>query len=198
MTRLFGILLAMASLFTLAACSSGVSDSAGGGAGTTTGGTDLVANATLNPETFSSDAFPTDEDGDPDTTDDIQLVSVDNADLTITITDPLGRFSRVFQQVNFNTFEVRFIEGNGAAPNLGVRRVGGSLTVNLEGGTGTGTVTIPLVDNVTKKEFRDQASGSTVYNYTVEVRAIGSDIVTSSRIVVTARSTIEIGEFVDG
>lgn len=195
MTRLFGILFAIASLFTLAACSSGVSESAGGGAGTTTGGTDLIANASLNPETFSSDAFATDTDDDGEAD---QLVSVDNADLSITITDPIGRFSRVFQQVNFNTFEVRFIKGNGAAPTLGVRKVGGSMSITLDGGTGSETITIPLVDNVTKKEFRDQSSGSSVFNYTVEVRAIGSDIVTSSRFVVTARSTIEIGEFVEG
>jgi len=197
MTRLFGIPLAIASLLALAACSSGVSESAGGGAGTTTGGTDLVANASLDPETFSSDAFPTDEDGDPTTTDDVQLVSVDNADLTININDPLGRFSRVFQQINFNTFEVRFIEGNAGAPNLGLRRVAGSLSITLEDGSGSGSVTSPLVDNVTKQQFRDQASpDSGPFNYTVEVRAIGSDIGTSSRIVVTTSTTIEIGEFV--
>lgn len=194
MTRLFGILFAIASLFTLAACSSGVSESAGGGAGTTTGGTDLVANATLDPETFSSDAFATDTDDDGEAD---QLVSVDNATLTITISDPLGKFSRVFQQITFNTFEVRFIKGNGAAPTLGPRSVGGSLTITLDEGTGDGQITIPLVDNVTKREFRDQASGSTIFNYTAQVRAIGSDTATGSRIVVTARTTIEIGEFVE-
>jgi len=196
MTRLLAALFAAASLATLGACSSGVSDSAGGGAGTTTGGTDLIANATLAPDSFSSDAFATDADGDPATTNDIQTISTDFATLTINVTDPLGRFSRIFQQVNFNSFEIRYIEGNGGAPNLGLRKVSDSLSITLSDGQGSGSVSIPLVDNVTKRQFRDQASGSTIFNYTVEVRAIGSDIVTSSQIIVVARVTIEIGEFV--
>jgi len=194
MTRLFAMPVAIAALLTLAACSSGSSSSAGGGAGTDTGGTDLVVSASLQPETFSSDAFASDTDGDGEVD---QLVSTDNATLAITITDPQGNFSRTFQQVDFNEFRIRFIKGNAAAPTLGPRRVAGSLSITLSDSSGSGSITIPLVDNVTKREFRERASGSTIFNYTVEVRAIGRDIATGSRIVVVTSATIEIGEFVE-
>lgn len=193
MVRLFVILLTMS----LAACSSGVSDSGAGGAGTDTGGTDLIATATLAPDTFSSDAFASDTDGDPETTDDIELVSADFATITINLADPLGRFSRIFQGVTFNLFRVNFLRVNGGAPNLGQRDVAATINITLSGGTGTGSVSIPLVDNVTKQEFRNQSGGSgTPQVYTVQVRAFGRDFVTNSLITVEARTTIEIGEFV--
>jgi len=195
MARLFGFLVTIASL-SLVACSSGVSESAGGGSGTTTGGTDLIANASLSTENISIDAFPTDTNDDGKITAEDQLLSTDFGTLSITITDPLGNFSRVFQQVNFHTFEIRYIEGTERAPDLGLRRVSDNLSITLTDGTGSGEVDLPIVDLPTKRQFADQASGSTVFNYTVEVRAIGSDIVTASRIIVVARTQIELGDFV--
>lgn len=203
MSRLFVILLSM----TLAACSSGVSNSGAGGAGTDTGDTDLIATAVLQPETFSSDAFATvvegegegEGEGEEAAAEDIQLVSADFADMEITITDPLGRWSRVFQGATFTLFRINFLRVNGGAPNLGQRDVAQDLTIVLDGGTGSGSVNIPLVDNVTKKEFRQQQPDSgTPQVYTVQVRAFGRDFATNTQIVVEARATIEIGEFVEG
>lgn len=190
MARLFGLLV---TIFSLAACSSGVSNSGGGGAGTDTGSTDLIAIMSVAPESFSSDAFAsdTDDDGEID-----QLVSADFAEVEITVTDPLGKFSNVFQGVTFTSFEVRYIRGSGGAPKLGPRKVAGSLNLTLSNGTDTQSLSIPIVDNVTKKQFREQSSG-TPMNYIVEVRAVGRDIATNTRIVVTGSVTIEIGEFVE-
>lgn len=194
MARLLAILVTMTTL-ALTGCSSDVSSTGAGGAGTNCG--NLVCTALLEPDTFSSDAYATDTDMPPDGIPD-ELVSADFADLTITISDPLGEFSRVFQGATFNRFRVTFRRVNGGAPVLGPRDVGAAINITLSDGTGTGTVSIPIVDNVTKKEFRDQASGSTVFVYTVVVQAFGKDFATNSNLVVEGRATIEIGEFIQG
>lgn len=194
MARLFIMLLTVTSL---AACSSGVSNKGAGGAGTNCDIIDLICTALLSPASFSSDAFATDTDGDPDTTDDIEFVEADFATVTINMRDPLGRFSRVFQGATFNVFRITFLRQKGGAPNLGPRDVAETINIELSGNTGTGSVTIPIVDNVTKREFRQQSGGSgTVHVYTVRVQAIGRDFATNTQITVEARATVEIGEFI--
>lgn len=194
MARLIGILVMTLSL---AACSSGVSNTGAGGAGTSCGTAELnlVCHATLDPNNDSIDVFiDVDEEGEP--TSDIGPAS-DTADMTISIRDPLGEFSQTFQGVTFEQFIVHFDSGQGGAPNLGRRTFGQTFSLELVGSVSTGTVTIPLVDQVTKTQFAEQASGSTVFPYRVTVRAIGHDFATNNRIVVVARNDIEIGNFVD-
>jgi hypothetical protein len=190
MARLF---LILSTITALTACSSGVSNTGAGGAGTNCG--KLVCTATLAPDNFSSDAFASDTDDPPDGVAD-ELVSADFATMTITINDPLGQFSRVFQGATFNRFRVTFRRVNGGAPKLGPRDIADVINITLSDGTGTGNTSLPIVDNVTKQQFRDQASGSTVFVYTVVVEAFGKDFATNSNLVVEGRATIEIGEFI--
>lgn len=194
MARLFGIL---GIVLTLAACSSGVSNSGAGAAGTScaNGELNLVCTAVLDPNNESIDVFiDVDEEGEP-TSD--AAPATDTADLSIRLADPLGEFSKTFQGVTFETYDVSFESGQGGAPSLGTRRFTQTFSLELTDGTAEGTVEIPLVDQVTKTEFAEQASGSTVYPYVVTVRATGRDFATNSLIVVTARANIEIGNFVD-
>jgi hypothetical protein len=191
MARLFGILL---TTLTLAACSSGVSNTGAGAAGTTCGSVDLVCTGSIEMDSISIDAFAsdTDFDGFPD-----ELLETDQGTLRIRINDPLGRFSNTFQGATFQTYDVSFNSGKGGAPKLGTRRFTGTLTFELNSGTGEGTIVIPIVDLVTKRQFQEQASGSTVFPYVVTVRAAGRDFATNSPLVVVARTNIEIGNFVE-
>lgn len=204
MARLFGILVA---IFTLSACSSGVSNSGGGAAGTNCGSVDLICTATLTVPDDESSSI--DVINDPEETEEGETVvtfpATSNRIMNITVTDPLGRFAQVSQGVTFETYDVAYRSGQGGAPNLGPRRFTDSLTIILEdtaaGGpdnnSGTGEVIIPVADQVIKDQFRDQASLSTVYPYIVTVRATGRDIATNSVVVVVARTNVEIGNFVD-
>jgi len=197
MARLFGILGTLGIVLTLAACSSGVSNSGAGAAGTScaNGELNLVCTAVLDPNNDSIDVFiDVDEEGEPTSN---VGPATDTADLTITLADPLGEFSNTFQGVTFETFDVNFDSGQGGAPSLGTRRFTQTFSLQLSDSTASGTVEIPLVDQVTKAEFAEQASGSTVYPYVVTVRATGRDFATNSLVVVTARANIEIGNFVD-
>ncbi len=193
MARLFGILIAT---FTLAACSSGVSNSGAGGAGTNCGGVDLVCFATLTVDDSTSiDTLGDPEEGEEEAT---TLPASDSGVFDIEINDPLGRFSNVFQGATFTKFDITFRSGDGGAPNLGRRQAFNTLTITLNDGTGSGDIQLLLVDQVTKDQFRDQSSGSTVYPYVVTVRASGRDIATNTPITVVASTNIEIGNFVDG
>jgi len=194
MARLFGIL---GLILTLAACSSGVSNTGAGAAGTncTGGGLDLVCTATVEPSNFSIDVYTdVDEQGQPvsDTS-----PATDTITMNITVTDPLGEFSQVFQGVTFQTFDISFDSGQGGAPNLGTRRFTETLNITLVDSVGSGSATFPMVDQVTKKQFAQQASGSTVFPYVVTVRATGRDFATNTPVVVVARTNIEIGNFED-
>jgi len=194
MARLFGIL---ATILTLAACSSGVSNTGAGAAGTNcaAGELNLVCHAVLDPTNDSIDVFiDVDEEGEP--VSDVGPAT-DTATFEVTISDPLGEFSNTFQGVTFETFDVSFDSGQGGAPNLGTRRFTQSFSLTLSGSTVTGSTIIPLVDQVTKAEFANQASGSTVYPYVVTVRATGRDFATNNVVVVVARANIEIGNFED-
>ncbi|HSH42983.1 MAG TPA: hypothetical protein VK973_12735 [Arenicellales bacterium] len=193
MARLFGIL---AAIFTLASCSSGVSNTGAGAAGTNCAGGELnmVCTASIQMETFSFDAFASDTDGDgfPD-----ELLETETGTVTITISDPLGEFSNTFQGATFETYDVSYNSGQGGAPNLGPRRFTNTLSITMSNSTGTGSIDIPIVDLVTLREFAEQASGSTVYPYVVTVRATGRDFATNSVVVAVARANIEIGNFVE-
>ncbi len=193
MARLFGILV---TIFTLSACSSGVSNSGAGGAGTNCGGVDLVCFAALSVDDSTSiDTLNDPEEGEEEAT---TLPASNSGVLSITINDPLGRFEKVFQGATFTRYDITFSSGDGGAPNLGPRQVFNTLTIILTNGTGSEDIPLLLVDQVTKDQFRDQSSGSTVYPYVVTVRASGRDIATNTPITVVASTNIEIGNFVDG
>ncbi|MDZ7839829.1 MAG: hypothetical protein U5R46_03265 [Gammaproteobacteria bacterium] len=192
MARLFGILV---TIFTLSACSSGVSNTGAGAAGTDCSSVDLVCTASIDLDSTSIDVLNDPEEGEEEAA---TLPASDSGTMNITINDPLGRFAQVFQGVTFETFDVSYESGQGGAPNLGTRRVTGTLTIILSNNTGTGTIDVPIADQVTKQQFRDQASLSTVYPYVVTIRATGRDIATNNVVVVVARTNIEIGNFVDG
>lgn len=193
MARLIGIL---ATIFTLASCSSGVSNSGGGAAGTNCAGgaLNMICTASIQMESFSIDAFAsdTDSDGFPD-----ELLETDTGTMNIRIADPLGEFSGTFQGVTFETFDVSFASGQGGAPSLGQRRFTNTLSIEMTNSTGEGSIVIPIVDLVTKRQFSQQASGSTVFPYVVTVRATGRDFATNSVVVAVARTNIEIGNFVE-
>lgn len=191
MARLFGLLV---TIFSLAACSSGVSNSGAGAAGTNCGSVDLTCSASIGLESTSIDTLNEPEEGEEEAT---TLPASDNGTLTIQIFDPLGRFANVFQGATFETFDISYSSGQGGAPNLGTRRFSSTLTILLNNGTGSGSIEVPVADQVTKDQFRDQSSGSTVFPYVVTVRATGRDIATNSSLVVVARTNIEIGNFVD-
>lgn len=193
MARLIGILVA---IFTLTACSSGVSNSGGGAAGTNcaSGSLNMICTASIQMESFSIDAFASDLDSDgfPD-----ELIETDTGTFNVIISDPLGEFSGTFQGVTFETFDVSFESGQGGAPNLGTRRFTNTLSIELTGSSNDGSIVIPIVDIVTKRQFSQQASGSTVFPYVVTVRATGRDFATNSVVVAVARTNIEIGNFVE-
>lgn len=194
MTRSIRILFAIASLFTLAACSSGVSNSGAGGAGTNCGGVDLVCTASFGVDEPSIDVLEEQEEED-----ETVLISpgTDFGTLSIVINDPLGRFSNVFQGATFTRYDITYSSGQSGAPKLGPRQFFDTLTFNLTNGTGSGDVQLPVADQRIKKQFRDQSSGSTVFPYVVTVRASGRDIATNTPITVVANASIEIGNFVD-
>lgn len=197
MARLFGILIAT---FTLAACSSGVSNSGAGGAGTNCGGVDLICTASLEVTDPAIDVLEEQEEEAEEGEDpEVVLTSpgTDFGTLNIVINDPLGRFDNVFQGATFTKYDITYRSGHGGAPNLGPRQFFNTLTINLTDGTGDGDVSVPVVDQRTKKQFRDQSSGSTVFPYVVTVRASGRDIATNTPITVVASANIEIGNFVD-
>lgn len=191
MARLFGILV---TIFTLSACSSGVSNSGGGSAGTNCGSVDLVCTADIELDSTSIDVLHSPPEGEEEAS---TLPASDDATMNIQVFDPLGRFANVFQGVTFNTFDISYDSGQGGAPNLGTRRFSGTLTIILSDNEGDGEIDFPIADQVTKDQFREQSSGSTVYPYLVTVRATGRDIATNSVVVVVARTNIEIGNFVD-
>ena len=190
MFRLLGILIATMGL---TACSSGISNQGAGAAGTNCSRVELTCTMTISVESISIDAFAsdTDFDGFPD-----ELVESDLATLTIEINDPLGTWSNTFQGVTWQTYDISYNSGQGGAPNLGTRRFTGTFSITLSNSTGSGSVTIPIVDLVTKAEFSKQASGSTVYPYVVTVRATGRDFATGQEVVVVARINLELGDFV--
>lgn len=190
MARLFGIL---ATILTLAACSSGVSNTGAGAAGTncTAGELNMVCTASLSvdPTTIDVCATDTDGDGEPD-----EQATTDTGTMTIRIRDPLGEFSNTFQGVTFETYDVSYDSGDGGAPNLGSRRFTQTLSIELTDSTGEGSVTLPLFDPTTKREFSQQASCSTFYPYVVTVRATGRDFATNSQVVAVARINVQLGD----
>lgn len=193
MTRLFGILVTISSL---AACSSGVSNDGAGAAGTNCnpGDLDLICTATLSVNPSSVDACA-DIPDDPEAV--VVLPATSTGTMTVTVTDPLGEFDNTFQGVTFQTFDVSFQSGQGGAPNLGTRRYTQTLNITISNSVGSGSVSLPIVDQVTKKQFRDQASCSTAFPYLVTVRATGRDFATGTAVVTVARTNIEIGNVVD-
>lgn len=179
MARLIGILVTLASL---AACSSGVSNSGAGAAGTDCGSGDLnlICTANLAMGSTTVDAYSTD---------------TATGTLTITVTDPLGTFSHIFEGVTFDTYHVNFTSSTPGAPVLGTRAYSNTLTINLVNHTGTGSVTIPIADSVTLKEFRDHAKANLVYTYLVTVQAFGRDFAANKPVLVVAHITIQMGSF---
>lgn len=203
MARLIGILVAIASL---AACSSGVSNSGAGAAGTNCKGGDLNLICTANisfdststatstaSNGISIDAYASDTNGDgqPD-----ELVATDLCTLNISITDPLGTFAHTFEGVTFETFDISYATGKSHAPTLGTRRYTNTVSITLSGNVGSGSVVLPCVDLVTKDEFVKQNTTYAVVPYVLTIRATGRDFATNSVVVVTARINIEIGDFV--
>lgn len=190
MARLFGIL---ATILTLAACSSGVSNTGAGAAGTNCAGGELnmvcTASLSVDPTTIDVCATDTDGDGEPD-----ELATTDTGTMTIRVRDPLGEFSNTFQGVTFETYDVSYDSGDGGAPNLGTRRFTQTLSIELTDSTGEGSVTLPLFDPTTKREFSQQASCSTFYPYVVTVRATGRDFATNSQVVAVARINVQLGD----
>lgn len=188
MLRVFGILTA---IFSLAACSSGVSNTGAGGTGTDcqTGALNFACTAQLSaPTTVLACAGGTDEAGQP-----VAATTTDTGTLNIRISDPLGEFSSTFQGVTLSTYDVSFQSGQGGAPNLGTRRFTNTQSFEMSDSVASGSVTIPIVDPTTKRQFVNQASCSTIYPYLVTVRATGTDFATNSRVVITARTNIGIG-----
>lgn len=195
MARLIGILATIASLALLGSCSSGVSNTGAGARNTDckSGDLNLICTATITMETTSIDAYASDTnmDGTPD-----ELLTTQTGDMTITITDPLGTFSHIFQGATFETYDVSFESGRADAPKLGTRRYTQTMSITLSAaGTGSNSVTIPIVDLVTKKRFRDTAKFNIVYPYVVTVRATGRDFATNHTIVVVARINVEFADF---
>lgn len=197
MVRLIGTL---AAIFTLAACSSGVSNDGAGAAGTNCnpGDLDLICTATLSVSPSSVDACadaPAEGEDDEEAT--VVLPGTTTGNMTVTVTDPLGEFDNTFQGMTFQTFDVSFQSGQGGAPNLGQRRFTQTINITISDAQGSGSATLPIVDQVTKQQFRDQSSCSTAYPYVVTVRATGQDFATNTPVVAVARTTIEIGNVVD-
>lgn len=190
MTRLFTILL---TIFGLTACSSGVSNSGAGAVGTNcqSGGLNLVCTATIAMSSTTVDACPSDTDGDGVVD---EVLGTDTGTLTITVTDPLGQFSQVFQGMTFDSYDVSYASGDGRAPGLGPRQFANTLAITLSDSTGSGSVTIPIVDVASKNEFEAGASCSTFFPYQVTVRANGRDFATNTPVVVVARISIQIGD----
>jgi hypothetical protein len=190
MARLIGILVAIASL---AACSSGVSNSGAGAAQTDckSGDLNLICTMQITVNATSVNAYGTTVGSTADA-----LIDSTMGTLDINVVDPLGTFTHIFQGITWQTYDVSFSSGRAKAPVLGQRRYTSTLVITLTNNTGEGTISIPIVDGVTKKEFRnqDQHSGH-VFPYVVTVRATGTDFATGHHVFVVARTTIEIGDF---
>lgn len=189
MARLIGIL---AAIMTLAACNSGVSNSGAGARGTScnSSGLDLSCTATVSISPTVIDACPAvNEDGET-----IGISPTATANVNIIVRDPLGEFSNINQGVTFDRFEINYDTGQGGAPNLGPRVLGQTVIVELDNSVGSGTATLPIVDQVTQQQFRNQASCSTVYPYSVSIVARGRDFATNSPLTIVARTTLQIGD----
>ena len=200
MARLIGILAGLATVASMAAllsCSSGVSNSGAGAIGTDCKGGDLNLICTgfisFQNGSTSIDVFATDTNGNGQPN---ELIKTSVCTLHVTITDPLGTFSHIFQGVTFETFDISYASGVGHAPVLGTRRATATFSITLTNNTGSGTVDLPCVDLRTKKLFADQDSNGKVFPYVMTIRATGRDFATNSVVVVTARINIEIGDFV--
>lgn len=193
MARLIGILVAIASL---AACSSGVSNTgAGAASGTDCKSNDLnlICTMVITMDSTDVDAYASDtnNDGFPD-----ELLTNTNGTLDITVVDPLGTFAHIFQGITWQTYDVSYATGQPKGPVLGQRRYTSTFSITLVNNTGEGTVQIPIVDLVTKKEFSNHANPNRIYPYVVTVRATGTDFATGHHVVVVARITIHMGDFV--
>lgn len=186
MARLIGFL---ATIFILAACSSGVSNSGAGGPGTdcSTGALGLICTADITLASPTLTACSAGEEGP------VANASTDTGILNIIIRDPLGEFSNTVQGFTFNNYRISYASGQGGAPNLGTRQVANTLSFTLNNSVGQGAVVLPILDATNKKMFADQASCSTTFPYQVTVRAIGTDFVTNTQIVIVARINIGIG-----
>lgn len=191
MLRFLGILVAIAGL---TACGSGVNNQGAGAAGTNCGDVDLVCVMTIELDSISIDVFAsdTDLDGFPD-----ELLETDTATLNIVINDPLGVFANIFQGVTFQTYDVSYNSGDAGAPVLGARRFTKTLAITLNNSTGAGSVEIPFVDLVTKRQYTNRTASGTVHVYVVTVRATGKDFATNTPVVVVARINVEMGDFVE-
>lgn len=188
MARLFVLL---GTLLTLAACSSGVSNSGAGAAGTNCnlGELNMACTAQVStPNPIFACAASGEEGAEPEA-----AATTDFANFSVTISDPLGEFSNTFQGVTFETYDVSFDSGQGGAPNLGTRRFTNTLNIQLTNSTGSGTVSIPFLDETAKRQFAEQASCSTIYPYVVTVRATGHDFATNSQVIAVARTNVGIG-----
>ncbi len=195
MRRLFPALLAS---LVLAACSSGggESDSGSGVAGFNAGTTGLVLIATVTPDTFSSDAFTSDCTEPPDDVFE-QRINTDFGDANIIIRDTSLVSTNQNKGVVFNTYTVSFSPVSPGAPALTTRSHGQSIPIFLgtasEASADTQVVLVEL--DTTKAEFRAKNPSGAVFTYNIVVTFRGSRIDTGAAVSVTARTTMEIGEF---
>lgn len=195
------ICIALSPLLLLSACSSGVTTSNAGGAGTNSGNTGLLMFAVLEPDPGPYYAFhDCSPAGNPNTGTDIgdgiddTVVESDFGDITITVQDPSGIYFSQSQGITFDSYTVSF-QPTSNGPPLSSRTYTQTIVVVLAGSNSpvsSPATQILLVDaDTTKREYERKDSGSTnTYNITVTYR--GRDFISGQPVSVTVNANVEL------
>jgi len=195
------VFIALFPMILLSACSSGVTSSNAGGAGTNTGNTGLLMFAVLVPDAGPYYAFhdcspsgiPSQGISVGDGIDDT-VVKSNFGTITITVQDPSNIYFSQSQGVTFDSYTVSF-QPTSNGPPLSSRTYTQTIVVVLArdaAPVASPATGILLVDaDTTKREYERKDSGTTnTYNITVTYR--GRDFISGEPVSVTVNANIEI------
>ncbi len=195
------LILALVAPLMLAACSSGggTSDSGSGVAGFNSGSTGLFIVATLAADTFSSDTVPSDCDVPPDGVVE-QRLTTDNGTISVTVRDTAIVSTSANKGIVFTSYTVAFTPVTPGAPALATRTHGQSIPVILgTAAEASAEAQVILVElDTTKPEFASKNTTGRTFTYNIAVTLRGSRIDTGEAVTVTARTSMELGNFCGG
>lgn len=213
MTKITRLLcLTLLPAFLISACSSGVTQSKAGGAGTNTGSTGLLVFGTVEPNPTVSNAFvdctpaPTPAVPGPATprgdgiADTVRQPIV--GELTATVQDPRGIYAFPFQPqgVTYDSYSIRYTPITAGSTPLSPRNFQAiTITIPLQGVTTPVSVTdsIILMDLETLKQFEGRDSGSpNTYALTITYR--GRDFIKGEPITMVINHQVQVGGFCSG
>ena len=193
----------------VSACSSGVTQSKAGGAGTNTGNTGLQVFGTVEPNPTVANAVadctpaPTAGGGGATATgrgdgiNDTARTPV-VGELMATVQDPRGIYAFPFQPqgVTYDSYTINYTGVTAGAPQLAPKTFRVTITIPLQGVTTPVTVTdsIILMDLQTLAEYASKDSGSP-NTYSLRITYRGRDFINGSPITMVINHQVQVGGF---